>query len=464
MSEEHDPLHDREAERAVLGALLMDTEVIPRVMSILGESPDAFFTTDHQIIYSAVVAVYNQDQKADILLVADHLKKTDQLKRVGGTIYLYDLQARIVETENTEFHARIVRDASTRRQILLASQQMKGWVHNTGIGIDELTDEIQRKVLEIGRERVSSDYHSFESLLPDVMADVVAAKEGNPPGIPTGFTDYDILTQGLQPGEMTVIAGRPGMGKSTFVMNIAQNIAYDQDLPVAIFSLEMPKQQVGMRILAAKTRTHFSKLRGGCIADEKLVELVKETESLRSGAQNILINDDSLLNVQSLRVKARRMKTENEHLAAVIVDHLQIMRPSREPQSEYEMITEISRELKALAAELDISVIVCSQLNREVERQQNRRPKLADLRGSGGIEQDADVVAFLYRDEYYDDKTEQPGIAELLVRKHRNGATGDITLQFNPETMSFQDLSLQSSQQQDRDDEYAGLDIDPLAQ
>lgn len=442
-----DPLHDREAEEAVLGAIMVNPTIFPVISEML--TPESFFTTDHQLIFRACSECYNEHKTCDTVSVGRLLKDKGDLERVGGIIKLHDLQARIVETENTEFHAQIVRDLATRRQLAHASQSIKTLAFDKDKTIDDVIDEIQRLVLEKSHQTATRDYASFDLLLPDLLADIEAAKSGKPPGIPTGFTNYDILTQGLQPGDMTVIAGRPGMGKSTFVMNIAQNIAYDQNRPVAIFSLEMPKSQVGMRILAAETQKHFSKLRSGRIADEELVALVKEIESLRNGARNILINDDSLLNVQSLRVKARRMKTENEHLAAVIVDHLQIMRPSREPQPEYEMITEISRELKALAGELDISVVVCSQLNREVERKQERRPQLADLRGSGGIEQDADVVAFLYRDEYYDDKTENPGIAELGVRKHRNGATGDIVLRFNPEIMRFEDLDAENSQRKE---------------
>ena len=439
-----EPLHDREAERAVLGAMLMDTDVIPRVMPILGETPDAFFTTDHQIIYSAAVDIYDQHSKADILLVADHLKKMDQLKRVGGTIYLYDLQARIVETENTEFHAQIVRDKWMRRQLIQASATIREIAQNGEKDLVDVLDESQEEIFRLNSLNVNRGFIPLGSLINQSLKDIeeLYHKKEQYVGIPSGFTDLDILTSGLQRGDLIIIAARPSMGKTTLVLNIAQNIALDQELPVAVFSLEMPARQVAMRMLAAEAQIDFAKLRIGNITDQNWSNLTQGATTLMEAGSRISIHEARGITIQTVRAEARRLKSQQEHLALIIVDYLQLLRGTGQYAGREQEIAEISRALKALAWELDVPIIACSQLNRELERRPDKRPQLADLRESGAIEQDADLVVFLHRDDYYDEQSEAAGMADLIIRKQRNGATGTVQLEFIKEQMRFANLQV----------------------
>ena len=439
-----EPLHDREAERAVLGAMLMDTDVIPRVMPILGESPDAFFTTDHQIIYSAAVDIYDQHSKADILLVADQLKKTDQLKRVGGTIYLYDLQARIVETENTEFHAQIVRDKWMRRQLIQASAAIREIAQDGEKELVDVLDESQEEIFRLNSLNVNRGFIPLGSLINQSLKDIeeLYHKKEQYVGIPSGFTDLDILTSGLQRGDLIIIAARPSMGKTTLVLNVAQNIALDQELPVAVFSLEMPARQVAMRMLAAEAQIDFAKLRIGNITDQNWSNLTQGATTLMEAGSRISIHEARGITIQTVRAEARRLKSQQEHLALIIVDYLQLLRGTGQYAGREQEIAEISRALKALAWELDVPIIACSQLNRELERRPDKRPQLADLRESGAIEQDADLVVFLHRDDYYDEQSEAAGMADLIIRKQRNGATGTVQLEFIKEQMRFANLQV----------------------
>lgn len=439
-----EPLHDREAERAVLGAMLMDTDVIPRVMPILGETPDAFFTTDHQIIYSAAVDIYDQHSKADILLVADQLKKTDQLKRVGGTIYLYDLQARIVETENTEFHAQIVRDKWMRRQLIQASAAIREIAQDGEKELVDVLDESQEEIFRLNSLNVNRGFIPLGSLINQSLKDIeeLYHKKEQYVGIPSGFTDLDILTSGLQRGDLIIIAARPSMGKTTLVLNIAQNIALDQELPVAVFSLEMPARQVAMRMLAAEAQIDFAKLRIGNITDQNWSNLTQGATTLMEAGSRISIHEARGITIQTVRAEARRLKSQQENLALIIVDYLQLLRGTGQYAGREQEIAEISRALKALAWELDVPIIACSQLNRELERRPDKRPQLADLRESGAIEQDADLVVFLHRDDYYDEQSEAAGMADLIIRKQRNGATGTVQLEFIKEQMRFANLQV----------------------
>lgn len=433
----HDPPHDREAERAVLGAMLIDTDVIPRVMPILGETPDAFFTTDHQIIYSAVVDIYDRHSKADILLVADHLKNTEQLKRVGGAIYLYDLQARIVETENTEFHAQIVRDKWIRRRQLKFFSDGKDIVHrNHDADIFTLQEQIDQAYYKLTDTYAAHDSEPIGNIINLTLKEIEARYKNPQPtaGIPTGFTDFDIVTNGLQPGNFIIIAGRPGMGKTSFVLNIAQNIAFDHEQSTALFSLEMTKSELTTRILASEATLAFQDLRSGRIKEHEWPSLTDSARRIINGGHRIIINDTRTLTIGGLKIEARRIKNRYDNLALVIVDYLQLLHTDRDYQNRVLEIADISRELKSLAWELDIPVIACSQLNRESEKSRTK-PGLANLRDSGALEQDADIAAFLHAES--DSSNQSPEIRQLLILKNRNGKTSDIDLQFHPETMTF---------------------------
>ena len=434
-------LHDREAEQAVLGSMMVDSAVIPRVIAILGHTSEDFFTADHQLIYAAILAVYERHNKVDPLLVSDELERKNELNRAGGDLYLYDLQARIVETESTEFYAQLVREKSTRRQLVQTGEQISNLARDQDQELRDVLDQAQEGVFRLGQADDDQGFVSVGSIVKETLAGIeqLFHKQDQYVGIPTGFTDFDLMTSGLQRGDLIIIAARPSMGKSTLVLNMAQNIAIEQELPVAIFSLEMPTQQVLLRMLAAEAHINFSHLRTGNLTGEDWTGLTQAVSSLMSVP--IFINDTRGVTVQTLRAEGRRLKGEHNDLAVIIVDYLQLLSGSGRYAGRVEEISDISRALKTLAWELDTPIIACSQLSREVEKRPDKRPLLSDLRESGAIEQDADLVAFLYREDYYDEAADDQGTADLLIKKQRNGPTGTVRLEFNKTQMRFANMS-----------------------
>jgi replicative DNA helicase len=438
-----EPLHDRESEQAVLGAMMVDSAVIPRVLAILGHTSEVFFTADHQLIYAAILAVYERHNKVDPLLVSDELERKNELNRAGGDLYLYDLQARIVETDSTEFYAQIVREKSTRRQLVQTGEQISNLARDQDKELRDVLDQAQEGVFRLGQADNDQGFVSVGSIVNETLREIeeLSHKHEQFIGIPTGFTDFDLMTSGLQRGDLIIIAARPSMGKSTLVLNMAQNIAIEQELPVAIFSLEMPTQQVLLRMLAAEAQINFGHLRTGRLTDEDWPGLTQAASSLMSVP--IFINETRGVTVQTLRAEGRRLKGEHNNLAVIIVDYLQLLSSAGRYSGRVEEISDISRTLKTLAWELDTPIIACSQLSREVEKRPDKRPLLSDLRESGAIEQDADLVAFLYREDYYDEAADDQGTADLIIKKQRNGPTGTVRLEFNKTQMRFANMSYQ---------------------
>ena len=422
---------------------MVDSAVIPRVIAILGHTSEVFFTADHQLIYSAILSVYERHNKVDPLLVSDELERKNELNRAGGDLYLYDLQARIVETESTEFYGQIVREKSTRRQLVQTGEQISSLARDQDQELRDVLDQAQEGVFRLGQAEDDQGFVSVGSIVKETLAGIeqLFHKQDQYVGIPTGFTDFDLMTSGLQRGDLIIIAARPSMGKSTLVLNMAQNIAIEQELPVAIFSLEMPTQQVLLRMLAAEAQINFSHLRTGNLTGEDWTGLTQAVSSLMSVP--IFINDTRGVTVQTLRAEGRRLKGEHNDLAVIIVDYLQLLSGSGRYTGRVEEISDISRALKTLAWELDTPIIACSQLSREVEKRPDKRPLLSDLRESGAIEQDADLVAFLYREDYYDEAADDQGTADLLIKKQRNGPTGTVRLEFNKTQMRFANMSYQ---------------------
>ena len=420
---------------------MVDSAVIPRVIAILGHTSEVFFTTDHQLIYAAILAVYERHNNVDPLLVSDELERKNELNRAGGDLYLYDLQARIVETESTEFYAQIVREKSTRRQLVQTGEQISNLARDQDQELRDVLDQAQEGVFRLGQADDDQGFVSVGSIVKETLAGIeqLFHKQDQYVGIPTGFTDFDLMTSGLQRGDLIIIAARPSMGKSTLVLNMAQNIAIEQELPVAIFSLEMPTQQVLLRMLAAEAQINFSHLRTGNLTGEDWTGLTQAVSSLMSVP--IFINDARGVTVQTLRAEGRRLKGEHNDLSVIIVDYLQLLSGSGRYAGRVEEISDISRALKTLAWELDTPIIACSQLSREVEKRPDKRPLLSDLRESGAIEQDADLVAFLYREDYYDEAADDQGTADLIIKKQRNGPTGTVRLEFNKTQMRFANMS-----------------------
>ena len=434
-----DTLSDKEAEQAVLGAMMTEKSVIPRVINLLGHTSDAFFTTDHQLIYAAILAVYDRVSNADPLLVADELKRTDQINRAGGAGYLYELQAPIVETESTEFYADILHEKATRRRLTQAGGQIRELAQDETVELTEILNQSQEAVFELGQNDAQRGFHSIRPLITTSIDAIekLYHKADRFLGVPTGFMDFDHMTSGLQPGNFIIIAARPSMGKTTLVLNMAQNVALEQERPVAIFSLEMPAQDIVMRMLAAEARIDFGRLRTGNFSEDYWRPLTEGASRLAEAP--ILINDNRGLTVQGLRAEGRRLKGEHNDLALIIVDYLQLLRGTGRYNAREQEISEISRALKVLAWELNVPIIACSQLSREVERRPDKQPQLSDLRESGAIEQDADIVAFLYREDYYEEEDAGDRVeANLMIKKQRNGPTGTVVLYFTKKQMRFE--------------------------
>lgn len=438
-----EPLADTEAERAVLGAMMTEKAVIPRVIALLGHTADAFFTTDHQLIYTAILEVYERVSNADPLLVANELNRTNQLNRTGGADYLYELQAPIVETESTEFYAEILHEKATRRRLTQASSQIRELAMDEDVELSDVMNQAQEAVFELGQTDAQRGFTRIRPLLTQSIDEIekLFHKEERFLGVPTGFMDFDVMTSGLQPGNFIIIAARPSMGKTTLVLNVAQNIALEQARPVAIFSLEMPAQDIVMRMLSAEAQIDFGRLRTGNFSEDYWRPLTEGASRLAEAP--ILINDNRGLTVQALRAESRRLKGEHDNLSLIIVDYLQLLRGTGRYNSREQEISEISRALKVLAWELNVPIIACSQLSREVERRPDKQPQLSDLRESGAIEQDADLVAFLYREDYYqeDEQVDDRVEAHLLIKKQRNGPTGTVALYFTKKQMRFENIS-----------------------
>ena len=437
-----DSLSDKEAEQAILGAMMTEKSVIPPVITKLGQTADVFLTVDHQLIYSAILAVYDRVSKADPLLVADELKRGDRLNRAGGTEYLYELQAPIVETESTEYYADILYEKATRRRLIRATAQIREMAYDEGVEIKEVLNQSQEAVFDLSQSNTQRGFVAISSLLKESVDAVerLYHKKSRFLGVPTGFMDFDHLTSGLQPGNLIIIAARPSMGKTTLVLNIAQNVAREQKRPVAVFSLEMPSQDIAMRMLATESRIDFGRLRTGNFSEDQWRPLTEGASRLAKAP--ILINDNRGLTVQSLRAEGRRLKGEHSDLALIIVDYLQLLRGTGRYHAREQEISEISRALKILAWELNVPIIACSQLSREIERRPDKRPQLSDLRESGAIEQDADLVAFLHRDDYYEDENVGDRVeAHVMIKKQRNGPTGTVILYFTKNEMRFENSS-----------------------
>ena len=436
-----EPLHDRESEQAVLGAMMLDSAVIPRVLAILGHTSEGFFTVDHRLIYTAILSGYERHNRVAPLLVSDELERKNELNRAGGNDYLYDLQARIVETESTELYAKIVQEKSTRRQLVQAGEQISNLARDQEQELRKVLDQSQETIFRLGQTDNDQGFVPISAIGNKTMDSIesVYKKETQFVGLPTSFTDFDLMTAGLQPGDLIIIAARPSMGKSTLVLNMAQNIAIEQELPVGIFSLEMPSQQVVMRMLATEAQFDFSRLRIGDIPGEDWARLTQGISNLMSAP--IFINDARGISVQEVRAESRRLKGEHENLALIIVDYLQLLSGSGRYNGREQEVSDISRSLKALAGELDTPIIAVSQLSREVEKRPDKRPLLSDLRDSGTIEQDADLVAFLYREDYYDENADDQGTADLIIKKQRNGPTGTVRLDFYKTQMRFANMS-----------------------
>ncbi len=438
----------REAERAVLGGLMLETHRFDTVIQVIKEND--FDGKDHQIIFQSMSELVEENKPLDPLTVSEKLDNKNSLNKVGGKDYLIKLATSTPSAANLEAYAEIIRQRSITRKLMKANSDISELISNPqGQDGATLLDKAESMIFALNDETNLNDQNlqSMRELIPSTMDRLheLSNKSDGLIGSSTGFKDLDNKLQGLQKGDLVVVAGRPSMGKTSFAMNIAENVLLDDDSngAVLIFSLEMPGESLTTRLLSGMTKLNQQNVRSGMLKDDELRILLQQSEKLKN--MPLWIDDSSILSPMELRAKARRLaRTEKDGLSLIVVDYLQLMQLPLSIENRVNQISEISRSLKSLAKELNVPVIALSQLNRAVEQRPNKRPIMADLRDSGAIEQDADVILFIYRDEVYNEDSEQGNKAEIIIGKQRNGPIGTVNLTFLKEFTRFENFSSDS--------------------
>jgi replicative DNA helicase len=433
------PPHNLEAEQAILGGILINNDAMNQVMDIL--SPDDFYREAHMSLFEGMAELYNLGEPIDMITLSQFLTKKNLLEKAGGTDYLVSLVESVSISAGIAYHAEIVKALSIRRKLIGQCSAISESCFQEWEETEDLLELAEQSIFDIAEEQVREGFETLEHIIKGSfkMLERVSEFEGYVTGVPTGFADLDRLTAGLQPADLIIIAGRPSMGKTALALNIGYNAAQKTKKGVAIFSLEMSKQQLGIRMLGFDSGINATRLRTGMLRDKEWERLTNSANRLSE--LPIFIDDSSGISVLEMKAKCRRLK-KKKNLTLVIVDYLQLIQGRRSAESRQIEISEVSRMLKALAKDLNVPVMALSQLNRKVEDRPNKRPQLADLRESGAIEQDADVIAFIYRDElYHPDTEENRNIAEIILAKQRNGPTGFFKLTFRKELTSFGDFT-----------------------
>lgn len=431
------PPQNLEAEQSVLGSMLLDKEAIDEVTDVL--TSQDFYRDSHRYIFEAILSLCARQEPVDLITLADELKKQGLLEKVGGASYLALLASMVPTAANARYYAEIVAEKSLLRSLILACTSIIQQCYEAGKEVAALLDEAETLILKVSERRRHEGFTHVKPLILEVIdqLDMLAKHKGGVTGIPT-FEALDRYLSGLHNSDLIICAARPGMGKTAFCLNIAQRAAMKSDIPVAIFSLEMSKDQLTQRLLAAEAMVDQSKLRSGFLTAEDWQRVTLAAGKLAEAP--IYIDDTPGISVMEVRAKSRRLKAE-KGLGLLIVDYLQLMQSHRRVENRQQEISEISRSLKSLARELDVPVLALSQLSRAVEQTHDKRPALSHLRESGSLEQDADVVLFIHRPDYYDPDSEMRGIAEIIIAKHRHGPTGSVELAFAAEYTRFLDLA-----------------------
>ncbi len=432
------PPHSQEAEQAVLGCMLLDEEAIVQAAELL--EPDAFYETAHKKIFTAMLQLYNEDAAVDLITVSEQLRKKKQLDEVGGAAYLTTLTSVVPTVSNVKQYSVIVKQKAILRQLISATAKIQDECFDNAKEPDLLLDEAESQIFGIASQKIKRDAVAMKDVIKSSieMIDQLYQRKGAITGLPTGFMELDQLLAGLQPSELIVVAGRPGMGKSSLAFCIAEHVAMVEKKGVAVFSIEMSKENLVQRMLCSHARIDAHRVRTGMLSASDWPTLTKAAGKLSEAP--IYIEDSAGLSVLELRARARRLKRRYD-VGLIIVDYLQLMDvSSKGAESRQQEISEISRGLKALARQLNVPLIAVSQLSRAPE-QESRRPRLSDLRESGAIEQDADVVLMLFREEYYRPSDENKGVAEVIIAKQRNGPTDTVKLAFIREYTRFETLA-----------------------
>jgi len=434
------PPHSLEAEAAVLGGILLDNTALDRVAEQL--VAEDFYREAHRKIFRAAAGLSQRSEPIDLLTLTEALKSRGELGEVGGAGYVSELADRALSTANIEYHARIVREKAILRGLITTASEIVARGYEAREEVARFVDEAEQAIYQIGEKKTRATFTRVGDMITETFRQIELLYERKEmvTGVATGFTDLDRMTAGLQPSELIIVAGRPSMGKTSFCLNIAEYVAIEKGIGVAVFSLEMSKEQLVLRMLCSQARVDLGKVRNGFLAQKDFPRLAEAAGRIHDAP--IYVDDTPALSGLELRAKARRLKRLKEaNLGLVIVDYLQLMRGSgTRDESREQEISQISAGLKALAKELRLPVIALSQLNRQVENRSPPKPRMADLRESGAIEQDADLIAFIYRDEVYNPQSRDQGVAEIIVAKQRNGPIGDVRLAFRSEYTRFENL------------------------
>ncbi|MGE5552040.1 MAG: replicative DNA helicase [Bacteroidota bacterium] len=431
------PPQNIEAERSTLGSMLLEREAIFKAQEIL--TADDFYREAHRIIWNAVTALADRAEPVDLITVTDYLRSRDQLELVGGVGYLTSLANSVPTAANVEYYARIVEEKSILRSVITQSTEIVSLGYDESRDAATVLDEAERRIFAIAQRRKNQGTVALHSILIPAFDRIekIHESKGGVTGLPTGFADLDRLTAGLQPSDLIILAARPSIGKTTFALNIAQRAATDHKIPVVVFSLEMSKEQLAMKLLCSEAGVDMQRMRSGHLHEDDWPRLSRALGVLSEA--NMFIDDTPNISALEVRTKSRRIKAEHG-LGLIVIDYLQLMQGRGKVENRQQEVSEISRSLKALARELGVPVLALSQLSRAVEQRTSKVPTLADLRESGSLEQDADIVAFLYREDYYKQDTENPNVTQLIVAKHRNGPLGTVEFYFRKEYSAFEAL------------------------
>lgn len=430
------PPQDVGAEQSVLGAMLMSKDAIGDVAEIL-KGRD-FYRPSHEIIFDTILNLYSRGEPADAITVADELTKRGDLARAGGHMYLHDLLATVSIASNAAYYAEIVREKAVLRRLVEAAMKISQLGYSGRGDVAGIVDVAQQAIYEVAEGKASEDYQPLSALMEATLDEMEAlSNNGVMSGVPTGFLDLDDLTNGLHPGQMVIIAARPGMGKSTLGLDFAQAASIKNGLCSAFFSLEMTKTEIVMRLISAEAQVPLNEIRRGNMSEENWRRIAQKTAEVSSAP--LFIDDSPNQTMMEIRAKARRLKQRND-LKLVIVDYMQLMTSGKRVESRQLEVSEFSRQMKLLAKELDVPVVALSQLNRGPEQRTDKKPMLSDLRESGSLEQDADVVILLHREDMYNNQSERAGEADLIVAKHRNGQTRTVEVAFQGHYSRFVDM------------------------
>lgn len=424
-----------EAEEAVMGAILVNPLSLGRIVEIL--KPESFYKPANKLIFETVLEMYKKNEPIDIVTVSENLRSKDELENAGGRAYINDLALNAVTTANIEFYAKIIQEKEIKRALINAGSEIVAMSYENE-ETDKVLDNAQKLIFDISAQRDTTDLIPIQDLVVASYQQIEDRfnNKDDLVGVTTGFYDLNALTSGLQKSDLIILAARPSMGKTAFALNLAQNVAMQGKKAVAIFSLEMPKQQLVKRMMGSEAEVDTQRITSGNIQPKDWEKLIDAMQRLSEA--KIYIDDTPGVTATDIKAKCRRLMMEESDLGLIVIDYLQLMEGGGNPNDRNQQISQISRSLKGLARELDVPIIALSQLSRQVEQRPDKRPMLSDLRDSGAIEQDADIVMFIYRDEYYNkDNVENKGKAEVIIAKHRNGPTGTIELLFQSNITKF---------------------------